>query len=135
MDVLLEKIDSKDVLQRVEVYDSLSEYPCQKALQLLGNAVESEDNELARSYVTMLWAEMSKALGNDALQASNCIQKLKRRQDVQRSEYCMSSCYYAEYILGNESAMDEIKKIWKNSEGQVRIGIEYLLEDMKTAMK
>ena len=66
MRALHDNIDSKDVLQRVEVYDLLNEYPSQKTLQFLGKAIESEDNELARSYVTMLWAEMSKELGSDA---------------------------------------------------------------------
>ena len=134
MRALYDNIDSKNVLQRVEVYDLLNEYPSQKTLQFLGKALESEDNELARSYVTMLWAEMSKELGSDATKVLDHICKQKQRQEVQQSAYCMSSCYYAEYLFGNEAAIQKIENICERSEGQVQIGIEYLLEDMKTAM-
>ncbi len=99
--VLLKLAQDNNSLVRAEAYDSLSVFVSKEVESFLKNAILSERNEIACTYAIMSWADVAINLGNRILKRI-LLYKLKKISKIKRSERCMLSCYYAEYILGRK---------------------------------
>lgn len=121
---------SGNAYARTEFYDSLCISPDKETLDFLKEAIEEEYNEMARSYAIILWTEVSRALGMAADEILDYIHALEGQYDLQQSEYCLNSCYYAEYLLGEQTALNKMKGMLNSTDERVRCATMCLLEDV-----
>lgn len=132
LDEIMMDLDKGDLLTRIEVYEVLSKHPDNQVEILLKDAIAREQNEWARAYMILLWAELRKTIGGEMEEALAFIYELEYRKEIYESECCMISCYYAEYLLGNQSVEKKVENMLGSSDERVRSGVMYLLKDIRS---
>ena len=137
---LLKLAGDKKSLVRVSAYDSLSVFKDRKIEKVLKKAILKEKNELACSYAIMAWGDIAVTFDNEDLQNELFLKKIKKTFKVKKSEHCMLSCRYVEYIMKDKKNLMKIIDFLKSPNYQVRCGTinilrEFVCENNKDFIK
>lgn len=116
LDKVLLGLGDANILTKMGEYDLISECPSESVANLLEEAITKETNHLLRAYVILLWAEMRLELGYDD-EAIAFIEELERQVEIQESQHCLASCYYAEYLFGKKDIKDKVQNILNDVKG------------------
>lgn len=128
--VLLRLAQDKDALVRTEAYDSLSVFESEDVERFLEDAMRKEKDHLACSYAILSWADIAVALYDDVSEKILLAEELKKTSRIVRSEHCLLSCSYAQYIFGREEMLDEMLGFLKSSDYHIRCSVISLARDI-----
>lgn len=99
--ILITLANDKNPLVRTEAYDSLSVFPFQQAIDSLYIAIEKEQDDLARSYAILSWADciaLLNQIGNDKINfAEN--QKTNEKSKICILSWLYSLCKFGEKLV------------------------------------
>lgn len=125
--ILLVLARDNDELVRTEAYDSLSVFAHDDVESFLEKAMQTEKDELARSYAISSWADVVVSLGHDTTEKKDLLVRLKSEEKTDR---CRLDFCYAQYIFGEESVLDEILGYLQNEDYQIRCSSLSLLKEI-----
>ena len=110
---------------RTEVFDSLSVFNDMNTVTLLQNAINTDTNNLAKSYAIMSLGDVVYSLGisNDF---KEYVYKIK---SCNKSKDCILSCLYCLYLFG-ENVIDEIFLLLNDKDYHIRLSAISILEEI-----
>ena len=114
-----------DALVRTEAFDSLCVFADQDNAAFLKQAVQTEPDDLARSYAIESWADVMATLEEDRAAACSFLYGCRKAEE---SGQCLLSIAYGLYILGEESALGNILSFLDAEDYHLRCGAIHLLE-------
>lgn len=128
--VLLKLACDKKALVRVDAYDSLSIFQSEEVERFLRKAILKEKNEIACAYAIMSWSDIVLVMDRDISKKRLFINKIKKIKRIQKSEQCMLSCYYAQYILGKRKSIKKILSFLNSKDYHIRCAAINTLEEI-----
>lgn len=125
--VLLKLACDKKAMVRTDAYDSLAVFKSKEVEKFLKKAILNEKDEMACAYAIMSWSDVAAALDEDILKKKSFISKLKKLPNIQKSERCMLSCYYALYVLGKKKSIKNITSFFNSKDYHIRCSVINIL--------
>lgn len=125
--VLLKLACDKKAMVRTDAYDSLAVFKSKEVEKFLKKAILNEKDEMACAYAIMSWSDVAAALDEDILKKKSFISKLKKLPNIQKSERCMLSCYYALYVLGKKKSIKNITSFLNSKDYHIRCAVINIL--------
>lgn len=117
---LLKLSCDKKAIVRTNAYDSLRIFESKDVEKFLKKVIQKERNKIACAYAIMSWADIAVALDVDTSKKRLFVKKIKKLHKIQKSEQCILSCCYAQYILGRKKSLKEIIDFLKSKDYRVR---------------
>ena len=128
--VLFQLARDTNELVRTDAYDSLAVFPDADVLCFLDEATCIEQEEVARSYAILSWADVSILVSADS---ASQIQKAYFRKANEESARCALSWCYALYKMGEEKTLDEMLLFLNHEDYRIRCTTLSLLSEMANA--
>jgi HEAT repeat protein len=124
---LLKLTEDKDNLVRTEAYDSLSVFVFNDVEKSLKNAIETEPDDLARSYAILSWTDVVSGL---KLESKKLIEYIMQKKTLERSPKCALNYCYCLYKFGHTKILAELLEYLKNRDYHVRCSAISLLQEI-----
>lgn len=115
--ILLRLAQDDDPLVRTEAYDSLAVLPFNDVEIFLKNALQKEEDDLARGYVILSWSDVVLSLQHDLTDNISFLQVQKNKE---KSSYCLLCWCYSQYMFGDKLALDELLLFLRNENYHIR---------------
>lgn len=125
--ILIRLAQDDEVLVRTEAYDSLAVFPFNDVEIFLSSVMQTESDNLARSYAILSWADVTVALSRVS---SELILDIEDKRALEKSTDCSLSYCYVLYIFGNKEILEELLSYLKNSDYQIRCATIALLDEI-----
>lgn len=90
-------------------------------------AIRGENDDLARSYAILSWAEIVVSLNHSSPRNIEFLLEQKRNE---KSARCLLSWFYAQYLLDDKSVLHELLSFLKNSNYEIRCTAISLLNEI-----
>ena len=117
-------------LVRTEAYDSLSIYDSEDVEEFLKTSILKEQNNLAKGYAILSWADVAvKLYGKQHGEAQGF---LKSNNQGEKSSRVRLSWYYAQYVLGDESCLENIFEFLYDADYHIRYSTIGMLKEFMT---
>lgn len=125
--ILLRLAQDNDSLVRTEAYDSLAVFPFDDVEAFLRDAIQKEDDDLARSYAILSWADVTLSLQHCSVENISFLQEQKYNE---KSADCLLSWSYSQYVFGDKTVLDELLSYLKNENYQIRCATISVLKEI-----
>ena len=81
----------------------------------------------------MSWSDVAAVLNEDLLKKKSFISKLRKLPNIQKSEHCMLSCYYALYVMGKKKSIENIISLLNSKDYHIRCAVINILRGFLTS--
>lgn len=114
--LLLSMCDDADAFVRTEAYDVLSGFHDKRTPERLQQAILHEQDELARSYAVMSWADTVSDIPES-------VQFIQEYQKTETSESCLLSCAYALYQFHDAGSLEKMLSFLNSEDYHIRCSV------------
>lgn len=125
--ILIRLAQDDDPLVRTEAYDSLAVFPFNDVEAFLKNALQKENDDLARSYAILSWADVVLLLQHGSTEN---ISFLLEQNNAEKYSNCNLSWCYAQYLFGDKTVLTKLLSFLKNENYQTRCATISMLNEI-----
>lgn len=127
LDLLINLCNDTDAFVRTETYDALSSFSCKRTEKTLYQAIQSETDNVARSYAIFSWSKVAHCIYSDY---SASIQFLSGILFSEKSERCKLYCLCGMYYLNYVKVLPEILEFIESEDYTIRYSALNLLAEI-----
>ena len=129
IDLLIRLCDDPEMIVRTEAYDALSWCIPEKAGQKLFDCIQTDKDEIARSFAVFCWADVISRHSPKNRDFSGEIAFIGQWMKTEISEHCRLSCAYALYLFHEPDALEMMLNYLHSEDYRIRCSVIHHFRD------
>ncbi len=129
IDLLIRLCDDPEMIVRTEAYDALSWCISEKAGQKLFDCIQTDKDEISRSFAIFCWADNISSHSRKSRNFSKEIVFVRQWLKAETSEHCRLSCAYALYLLHEPDALEMMLNYLHSEDYHIRCSVIHHFRD------
>ena len=129
IDLLIRLCDDPEMIVRTEAYDALSRCISPKVEQKLFDCIQTDKDEISRSFAIFCWADIVSRHAPKNRDYSKEIAFIREWLKTETSEHCRLSCAYALYLFHEKDALEMMLSYLNCEDYRIRCSVIHHFQD------